>query len=56
MSIEIPEGYALVPVKPSPRMIIDMAWWCRELSLSTGDLVEFWESMIESAKELDDEY
>jgi len=42
----LPEGYTPMPIEPSPAMIQAMVWWCPELSLSTGDLVEFYQDMI----------
>lgn len=40
------KDYVLMPIEPSPAMIQAMVWWCPELSLSTGDLVEFYQDMI----------
>lgn len=41
-----PKNYVPMPIEPSPAMIRAMVWWCPELSLSTGDLVEFYQDMV----------
>lgn len=50
-----PKDYVLMPIEPSPAMIQAMVWWCPELNLSTGDLVEFYQDMIRAEHDKEQE-